>query len=280
MARAVQYEYAHPSRCPMLHSTALAVREYRAPSSTRSSRVSSAIVPSKPSSYRQTISQVNAARTPEEKNIILTSAFQPSPNRPIKRDAYAAFPDSPDGAWATLSFHPLKRARQAPAAPTKSKKFTIPLLTAPTSKAHPAPPAGRRRPAYRPPPRQGNASRVSVSTTSSAPASGSRSGAASVSGPYAAGSGTRDEEPRLFDPVVTVYTPLSPVSSPARPASSRRECFARNSLPSPPPSDPAPEAGVPSVRYEPLKIRYAGMKRRIAEVRASLGVVVHVSSAC
>ena len=135
---------------------------------------------------------------------------------------------------------------------------------------------------YRPPPRQGDASRLPATTPLSVHASESRSGSASASSLHAVISGTRDEEPRLFNPFVTVYTPLSPVSSPARPAILHREPHARNSLPSPPSSDPIPEhkVDVPVVRYEPIKVRYAGMKRRIAEVRASRGILAYIFSAC
>ncbi|EPS96459.1 hypothetical protein FOMPIDRAFT_1018824 [Fomitopsis schrenkii] len=259
-----KHQYADLTKQSLpLHFTALTISERRVPGSPRLSMDPSANVPSKPPSYHQTVSPANAARFPQEHRGIRAPAFKPSLKRPIKRDAYAAFPESPDAAWDTLSVDPRKRARQTQAAPTKAKTFSIPMLTGPSSKVHP-PPAGRKRPMYRPPPREGTASRVSA-TPSAAHASGSHSGASSVSGLNAAVSGSRNEAPRLFRPVVTVYTPLSPVSSPARPTDRNREIHARASLPSPPASDPVLEADVPSVRYEPLKIRYAGMKRRIAE---------------
>ncbi|KZT68941.1 hypothetical protein DAEQUDRAFT_307216 [Daedalea quercina L-15889] len=127
----------------------------------------------------------------------------------------------------------------------------IPQLTANSGKTEQV---ERRRPVFRPPPRM-----ATGSDACDAPPSDT-SGADDFA----------DGEYRKFKPMITVYMPLSPVSSPAQPADTTRHC-ARASLPSPPSSDPVLVGGTgpeePLAFREALKIRFAGMKRRIAEVR-------------
>ncbi|TFY53924.1 hypothetical protein EVJ58_g9167 [Rhodofomes roseus] len=164
----------------------------------------------------------------------------------------------------------LKRPAQGATARTATaKKFKIPLLTNNRGESQPA---DGRRPVYRPPPRVTTKSHVY--DTSGTPSRGSRADR----NPTPADTDTTNK--RRFNPVVTIYAPLSPVSSPVRPFSTDQATIrARASLPSPPPSDPIPEPddderpACPPVPYEPFKIRYASMKRRIAErKRVSTGL--------
>ncbi|KAH9924226.1 uncharacterized protein B0H18DRAFT_1211974 [Fomitopsis serialis] len=190
----------------------------------------------------------------------------PGLRQSTKRDAYSAFPISPDATWCTLpSTQPKRTSQTFKARTATSKRFTLPLLTADGGRSQST---GRKRTVYCPPPRA-----TTKSHAHGAPSRGQDVGGVPSRSTISNLDASDDGERRRFNPVVTVYIPLSPVSSPPKlddPASLR----ARASLPSPPPSDPILETdaddrgtGGPRIRHEPYKIRYAGMKRRIAERR-------------
>ncbi|EED84514.1 predicted protein [Postia placenta Mad-698-R] len=183
---------------------------------------------------------------------------------PAKRDAYAAFPTSPDAAWSTLP--PPKKPRVAPAPAGKVREsgtFRLPLAHA----RAPEPVAQKTRVVtYLPPPRKAPSPHVTT--------------------------GTRDEEgSRYPSPPGSELDvpPMSRARAPdaghdadkhapaARSAPSRPHPASRTALPSPPPSDP-PEAAPPAAEdtqqdtdvrahfdMRDLRQRYTLVRRRVAE---------------
>ncbi|EED80634.1 predicted protein [Postia placenta Mad-698-R] len=183
---------------------------------------------------------------------------------PAKRDAYAAFPTSPDAAWSTLP--PPKKPRVAPAPAGKVRQsgtFRLPLAHA----RAPEPVAQKTRVVtYLPPPRKAPSPHVTT--------------------------GTRDEEgSRYPSPPGSELDvpPMSRARAPdaghdadehapaARSAPSRPHPASRTALPSPPPSDP-PEAAPPAAEdtqqdtdvrahfdMRDLRQRYTLVRRRVAE---------------